>query len=273
MLGFNRVISLVRARLSAISVAAVPSETYIVPGSDLYGNVFTRNVVLDVGGVPVDTQLVTPAVQVPAANSTTNISFLYALNAIGFEENLVVIPDNANGQAPHITGMLGVVARLQGWNGATFDRLVTQGDNADGVAVEGTGHLATLAHSGLFNGTTWDRERNHIDGTALAPAVRAVTTYSADIVTYNANDLVAFLNITAVPGVTTVQLVVDGKDPASGNYLRLGAGTVQVGVGLTGGNLAVLATNSNILPRIIRIGAVHSGAGNFTYSIGYSLSR
>lgn len=290
MLGFNRVISLVRARLSAISVAAVPSETYIVPGSDLYGNVFTRNVVLDVGGIPVDTQLATPAVQVPPTNSTTNISFLYALNAIGFEENLVVIPDNANGQAPHITGMLGVVARLQAFNPITgfYDRAEIEGDNLDGLATSVGGHLSVKSHNAVFNGTSWDRQRANQDIVVLPPAVYAATTNSADITNYSSKGALFVLDVTAVPGVSTVTFKLQGKDIASGKYYDIETATVaKAAIGtytyavypalfndtVSGFTSNMTGTNGNVhIPRIFRVQIVHTGAGNFTYSVGASMS-
>lgn len=67
--------------------------------------------------------------------------------------------DNADAQA--VVGatarLAGTMARLQGFNGTTYDRLRSQGNNANGVAVNTAGVQAVAAYPYGFNGTTWDR--------------------------------------------------------------------------------------------------------------------
>lgn len=101
----------------------------------------------------------------------------------------------------------------------------------------------------------------------LPSAVRAVTTYSADFINESMRAASFWLDITAVPGVVTVALGIQGKDPISGNYVTVSAGANQAGVGTT--ITQFLGTAVGI--RIWRAVVTHSGAGNFTYSVGASL--
>lgn len=67
------------------------------------------------------------------------------------------LTDNANAQAPEITGLQGTVARLQIFNGATFDRVASVPDNADAQAAKVTGLIGTVAKLMGWNGATFDR--------------------------------------------------------------------------------------------------------------------
>lgn len=89
--------------------------------------------------------------------------------------------------------------------------------------------------------------------------------------------LLAYLNITAVPGVDTVKLQLQEQEPVSGTYSTLYQTSVQVGAvlvkmlvypGITEvADTAVLVHRADILPPKWRFKVVHSGAGNFTYSL------
>lgn len=82
------------------------------------------------------------------------------------------------------------------------------------------------------------------------------------------------MTVTVVPGVDTVQLVIEGKDEVSGVYYAIlssvagaGLGTVVLTVqpGITpAANVAV----ADVLPDVYRIRVVHSAASAFTYSVG-----
>jgi hypothetical protein len=105
-------------------------------------------------------------------------------------------------------------------------------------------------------------------------AVRAATLVGDDNIKVPGNEGVkAVLNVTAVPGVATVQLVIEGKDKASGAYYtilqaaaRVGAGvdvlTVYPGVAVTANVSA-----SDVLPDVYRARVIHSAGTNFTYSL------
>jgi hypothetical protein len=82
--------------------------------------------------------------------------------------------------------------------------------------------------------------------------------------------------VTAVPGVDTVQLVIEGRDPASATYYtmlqaaaRVAAGTDILTMYPGETNTANVSVNDQI-PDVYRVRVVHSGAGVFTYSVSVS---
>lgn len=83
----------------------------------------------------------------------------------------------------------------------------------------------------------------------------------------------AVLNVTAVPGVDTVQLVIEGKDPTSGTYYTVLQAAARVGAGqdvLTVAPGVVATANVSVpdeLPDVYRARVVHSAGTNFTYSL------
>jgi len=96
-----------------------------------------------------------------------------------------------------------------------------------------------------------------------------------------ATGLLANLNITAVPGVDTVQLVLEEIDPLSGVVTSLAASTATAVTGMVRLKMfpaitAVAASTAgvtvqDILPANWRIRVVHSAASNFTYSLGVTV--
>jgi hypothetical protein len=105
-------------------------------------------------------------------------------------------------------------------------------------------------------------------------AVRATTLVGDDNKKIPGNRGVkAILNVTAVPGVDTVQLVIEGKDPVSGVYFailsaaaRAGAGTdvLTVYPGIT---VTANVSAADLLPDTYRARVVHSAGTSFTYSL------
>lgn len=81
------------------------------------------------------------------------------------------------------------------------------------------------------------------------------------------------LDVTAVPTVDTVQLVVENKDPVSGKYVQVLAAAARVAVGtdtLTvypGIAVSANVSASDAIADTYRVRVVHSAATNFTYSI------
>lgn len=70
-----------------------------------------------------------------------------------------------------------VVAVVEGWNGAQWDRLRALGDDTDGVAQGTLGRLLAVARNSLYTGaSTWDRQRG-TDGHTYGdhPATLSVT--------------------------------------------------------------------------------------------------
>lgn len=127
--------------------------------------------------------------------------------------------------------------------------------------------------------------------TLLASAVRTSTQVllGADIIDPAKNGLrsginqevsgiIAYLNVTSVPGTDTVQLVLEEQDPASGTWSQIAATTATAATGLVKLKLkqaiaAVAATTTLVqvqdtMPAIWRLRVIHSAASNFTYSLG-----
>lgn len=133
----------------------------------------------------------------------------------------------------------------------------------------------------MYDGATFDFERGNVDFEVLPSAVRSATLSSADFTNHNGRGIILFLNITAVPTIDTVLLRMEIRDPVSGLYKLMFAGTAQSATGLTtyyvypGGADAGQYTNriSSPLPRTFKLMVVHSAATNFTYSVGASLLR
>jgi hypothetical protein len=115
---------------------------------------------------------------------------------------------------------------------------------------------------------------NHQNLTLLSSAVRAATVTGADRVNPTGTGVIVVIDVTAVPGVDTVTVFIEGKDPASGKYYTILQSAAIVAVstvvlrvypGLTAAaNLVV----SDVLPRTWRVRVVHSAGSNFTYSLG-----
>jgi hypothetical protein len=84
---------------------------------------------------------------------------------------------------------------------------------------------------------------------------------------------IVVFNVTAVPGVDSVTMSIEGKDPVSGTYftvlaaaarLTTGADVLQVQPG--GAVTANVSANAS-LPDVYRIKVTHSAGSNFTYGV------
>jgi hypothetical protein len=107
-----------------------------------------------------------------------------------------------------------------------------------------------------------------------ASAVRNATLVGADNKKVpGSSGVKAVLDVTAVPGVDTVQLVLEHKDPVSGKYVQMLAGAAGAGIRtdtLTiypGAAVAANVSASDVLPDDYRFRVVHSAGTNFTYSV------
>lgn len=185
--------------------------------------------------------------------------------------------DTADGQGPIGSPGAETLAMLMAFNGTSFDRLRSGADNGDAVAVQALGLLRNAAEGFLFNGSTWDRRRGNVNDAVLASAVRSATNQSPDQVNHNARGLILVFDITAVPGVDTVTLTIQGKDETSGKYYTILAGAAQSAVGTVvmrvypGLSATANLTANDVLPRNWRVNVAHSAATNFTYSVGAAL--
>jgi len=257
---------------------ALDDQTLKPASCDLWGNLYVKIVTPDTLGDPQEINLRpdTADGQNTGSNNLAVGSVLFGFNdPSGNLDRVRVAQDGADAEPAVNFGALVNMARLQGWNGATFDRIRALTDADAQASVLGA--LLSLSRGQSFNGATWDRNRNNQDQTILASAVRAATNNSADFTNYNARGLHLVFDITAVPGVDTVTLTLQGKDALSGKYYTILAGSAQVGVATVvmrvypGLTAAANLTANDILPRTWRVSVAHSGAGNFTYSVGASL--
>lgn len=117
--------------------------------------------------------------------------------------------------------------------------------------------------------------------TLLSSGVRAATQTLAEVTNFSATGITAYLNVSAVPGVDTVLLRLQEKDPVSNTWVTVTETLAQVATGLIvlkcmPGVAAVAAavtgvTANAVLPHRWRLVVVHSAGSNFTYSLGYVL--
>lgn len=168
-------------------------------------------------------------------------------------------------------------------DGVTYavDEITTGSVTQDGLVPARALTVGSLSYHN--NGTSWEKRRGNVEGTALASAVRNGTTFaSPDIVAHNARGVIGFLNVTAVPGTITVNGRFQYKDPISGNYASAPSGgapgfndSVSVSTSVTALLVFQLGNHNSAftmnVPRTFRFLVTHSGAGDFTYSVGYTL--
>lgn len=115
--------------------------------------------------------------------------------------------------------------------------------------------------------------------TLFADGVRAASQTSALQTNRGFRGAIFYFNVRVVPGVDTVQLVIDGQDPVSGNFGALFSATAFAAITTPAryvfypgaGASGATGTAAIPLPFIWRARIVHSGAGNFTYSLGADL--
>ena len=133
-----------------------------------------------------------------------------------------------------------------------------------------------------YNGSTFETVRANFEQTVLSSATRSATVTSADLTNFNFAGAVFFLNVTSVPGSGSamVSLVIQGKDPVSGNYVNLftggSASTGTVTVMYHPGISASANGVAGILPRTFRVlGAVSAGATSkdVVFSVGMSFVK
>lgn len=133
--------------------------------------------------------------------------------------------------------------------------------------------VKTLLASTVRNSTQTINGQDIIDPTNSAGARSGINAEVSGAVFY--------LNVTAVPGIDTVQLVLEEQDPTSGVWTQVTATTATAVTGMVKMKIksaitVVVAsvtgvTVQDVLPPIWRIRVVHSAGTNFTYSLGCGL--
>jgi hypothetical protein len=131
---------------------------------------FAGTTLFSAGGTALDTSLAGASILVNSAARFLGVNSLdygiFGASAVA-RQNLV---DNADANATlGATGVLGgAVARLQGFNGTTWDRLRSFAGNADALAAPTLGLLGIKSFVTAFNGTTYDRLRTNSAATLSA---------------------------------------------------------------------------------------------------------
>jgi hypothetical protein len=119
--------------------------------------------------------------------------------------------------------------------------------------------------------------RQYSEGTALASASRTTTQTVSDIDTHGAQYLNVVLDMTTV-GTGSVTLSINGKDPASGKYFTILAGSAvttnstnryKVGPSVAASANAIA---QDYLPATIQLVVTANNSNAATYSLGYSLT-
>lgn len=161
--------------------------------------------------------------------------------------------------------------------------------NAQGAAIStitpADGQSNTIASLGAntfpmaFNGTTWDRWRNNQDtAVALASLARTATTNGLDLVNYNSNGIIVFINVTIASGTGGLQVQVQARDSVLNSYSGLNSLPTAVTTvsfntyvfypGINSGGTAAYSTR---VPKHFRIRVVHVDGTSYTYSVNYAL--
>ena len=119
-----------------------------------------------------------------------------------------------------------------------------------------------------------------VSGLAYA-GMDTIKTSGARTSTYTSNDqyrttyrgVHVILNVTAVPGVETLTMKLQGLDNVSGSYYDLLVGNASATTGMTvlkimpGAAAAANSIAADSLPDVWRVIVTHSAAGSFTYSV------
>lgn len=125
----------------------------------------------------------------------------------------------------------------------------------------------------------------HREITLLASAARVATTNSADQnlhgVNVNMRGVMVIVDVTASADTPSITPIIQGKDPASGDYFNLlsasaaltGAATalylVYPGVGTASAGITQVA--GFVLPSTWRVSVTHADGDSITYSVGAML--
>ena len=111
----------------------------------------------------------------------------------------------------------------------------------------------------------------------ITPSAVRSATHSVRVVNTLGKAGHLIIDITVVPGIDTVTVSIQGRDPTSGKLYTILASTALVATGTTilkvGPGLPVTANLSanDVLPHDLVILFTHSAASSFTYSAGLQI--
>lgn len=222
---------------------------------------------------------------------------------------------NADGTTLDISGFSGVIVQLLGPFSATVNfEASLDGDDTDFTPIESI-NLASGAKStaptaaglylvlapgaqrfrarvsGYVSGSVTAKARGLAPGlaagmnpassesrTLLASAARTATVDTADETNQSAQGVMVLINVSAVVGVASITVKLQGKDPVSGAYVDLLTSAAITTAGLRRLSLHPALTEAantkvaDILPRTFRVRVEHANADSITYSVAASLA-
>lgn len=129
-----------------------------------------------------------------------------------------------------------------------------------------------------FNGQTFDRQRNNVDAQTSIVVINGASaqTFNAQQTNYNHRGAQIGINVTQLSASTTVAVLIQGQDVASGQWYTLLTATTISAVGFQlltvypgvtpQSGLAV----SQILPRTWRASVTIAGPGTASATVGVS---
>lgn len=115
-------------------------------------------------------------------------------------------------------------------------------------------------------------------GTLLVSASRTATVTGIDMSNDASSCLTVILDVTTAPGVDTVTVAIQGKDPVSLKYYTILTGAAVSATGTTtysvcpGITATANVSASAMLPKTWRVNVTHSAGTTFAYSLGYNLN-
>lgn len=146
---------------------------------------------------------------------------------------------------------------------------VTQLHNADAQVIPANANSLLMGGMvQLFNGATFDRQRCNVNTDALVTHTAASAGVAgADQLNINSRGVQIGVNITAGTGTTpTLQVIIEGKDAASGAYYTLlASAAIAATAGFTlltvypGLTAAANSIANQVLPRVWRVRTVIGG--------------
>lgn len=119
--------------------------------------------------------------------------------------------------------------------------------------------------------------RTPLSKTLLASAARTATVDSGEQNNVGHRGVHIIIDVTAIAATPSVVFDIQGKDPASGKWYTILASAAITGVGTTvlalypGIGETANVKESDVLPAMWRVNAVHGDADSITYSVGANL--
>lgn len=156
------------------------------------------------------------------------------------------------------------------------------GTVADGATANASG-MGVIATLELWNGANYDKFRAVTANSVLVSAARTATV-STDVTNFNGRSFAVILNITAAPNTaSTLTLQIRAKDSISGNYYTILASVAILGstsqsppytnryIVSPGITIAANVTSNDALARTMNVNVVHSNSDSWTYSVSVDI--